>query len=149
MRMFLSILAFLFVAVVVLPLLSVTVGRLFSDDGIESFRNDPVAYKVARKAFVAAQLYRDNPVQRLMAPVGRVVAVTLKPGHCLQPSAGAGTQTPSNSMAGRRSFGKASEDPDAPVMREYTAQVRFNTFFGYPIEDVYVECGGDSVSSGP
>ena len=149
MRMILRILVFLFISMVALPLLSVTVGLLAVDDGIESFRNDPVVYKVARKAFVAAQLYRENPVQRLMAPVGRVVAVTLKPGHCLQPSADVGTQTPSNSMAGRRSFGKASEDPDAAVMREYTAQVRFNTFFGYPIEDVYVECGGDSVSSGP
>jgi len=147
--MILRILVFLFISMVALPLLSVTVGLLAVDDGIESFRSDPVAYKVARNAYRIAQASRDNPVQRLIAPAGRVVAVTRKPGHCLQPAADVRAQTPSSSQVGRPSLGKASEDPDAAVMREYTAQVRFHTFFGYPTEDVYVECGGDSVSSGP
>lgn len=147
--MLLRILAFLFVSVVVLPLLSVTVGRLIIDDGIEHFHSDPVAYKVARNAFVAAQLHRDNPIQRIMAPAGRVVAVTLKPGHCRQPAGSVRSQLPSGGQAGRPSLAAAPGDPDAAVMREYIAQVRFHTFFGYPVEDVYVECGGDSASSRP
>jgi hypothetical protein len=32
------------------------------------------------------------------------------------------------------------------VLREYTAQVRFHTFFGYPVEDVYLQCGGEYAS---
>lgn len=127
MRMLLFVLGFLFVSVVALPLLSVTVARLVIDDGIESFRSDPVAYKVAGKAHALAQAHRDNPIQRLIAPAARVMAVTHKPGHCPQ----------------------SPDQPDAAVLREYTAQVRFHTFFGYPVEDVYIECGGESASGLP
>lgn len=125
MRILLLLLGFLFFSVVGLPLLSITVARLVVDDGIENFRGDPVAYEVARRAYVMAEAHRDNPMQRLIAPAARVVAVTRKPGHC-PPSSGADFR------------------PDAAVLREYTAQVRFHTFFGYPVEDVYIECGGDS-----
>ena len=79
MRILLLALGFLLVSVVVLPLLSITVGRLVIDDGIESFRGDPLAYKVARNAYDMAQRHRDNAVQRLFAPAARVVAVTFKP----------------------------------------------------------------------
>lgn len=146
MRMFLLLLGFLFVSVVALPLLSVTVARLVIDDGIEGFRGDPIAYKVASKAYAMAEAYRDNPMQRLTAPAGRVVAVTFKPGHCLQPSATA-AQPLSSSPTGYPSLAKVPDQPDAAVLREYTARVRFYTFFGYPVEDVYVECGGDSAST--
>jgi uncharacterized protein (DUF58 family) len=147
--MLLLVLGFLFLSMVALPLLSITVGRLLVDDGIESFRSDPLTYKVARHAFVAAQLYRDSAVQRLIAPAGRVVSVTLKPGHCPQPVSSVRQQLPLNRLPGRPALEKGPEDPDATVMREYTAQVRFHTFFGYPIEEVYLECGGDSVSNQP
>ncbi len=146
MRMLLLLLGFLFVSVVALPLLSVTAARLIIDDGIESFRSDPVAYKVASKAYAMAQVHRDNPIQRLMAPAGRVVAVTRKPGHCVQPPATAARPS-TNNPTGYPSLAKVPEQPDAAVLREYTAQVRFYTFFGYPVEDVYVECGGDSASA--
>ena len=149
MRIILLALGFLFVSMVALPLLSVTVGRLVIDDGIESFRSDPVTYKVAKSAFVAAQRDRDNLIQRLVAPAGRVVAVTRKPGHCRQLAASVRSRSPSSGQAGRPSLQKAPDTPDAAVMREYTAQVRFHTFFGYPVEDVYVECGGDSVGNRP
>lgn len=119
MRVLLLALGFLFVSVVALPLLSVALGRVIVDDGIDSFRGDPVAYAVARNAHVLADAHRDNLIQRLVAPAGRVIAVTFKPGHCAQP-------------------------PDSNRLREYTALVRFHTFFGYPVEDVYVECGGES-----
>lgn len=148
MRILLLALGFLLVSMVALPLLSITVGRLVIDDGIESFRSDPLAYKVARNAYDLAQRHRDNPVQRLVAPAARVVAVTFKPGHCLN-AASSGSLPSSNGKARRPSLGKTSADPDAAVMREYTAQVRFHTFFGYPVEDVFVECGGDSVSNLP
>lgn len=142
MRILLIALGFLLVSVVVLPLLSVTVALLGVDDGIESFRSDPVAYEVAKSAFRAAQASRDNPIQRLVAPAGRVVAVTRKPGHCLQPVSSVREQLPPNGQAGRPSLAQEPEHPDAAVMREYTALVRFHNFFGYPVEDVYVECGG-------
>lgn len=145
MRILLLAMGFLLVSVVALPLLSITVGRLVVDDGIENFRSDPLAYKVARNAYDLAQRHRDNAVQRLFAPAARVVAVTFKPGHCLK--AASSVSSPSSNGQGRRpSPGKASADPDAAALREYTAQVRFHTFFGYPVEDVFLECGGDSVS---
>ncbi|MBL8198197.1 MAG: hypothetical protein JNJ67_04620, partial [Chromatiales bacterium] len=124
MRVLLLALGVLFVSVVVLPLLSVALGRVLVDDGIDSFRGDPVAYAVARNAHVLADAHRDNLIQRLIAPAGRVIAVTFEPGHCAQP-------------------------PGSNRLREYTAQVRFHTFFGYPVEDVYVECGGESARGAP
>ena len=124
MRVLLLALGVLFVSMVVLPLLSVALGRVIVDDGIDSFRDDPVAYAVARNAHVLADAHRDNLIQRLVAPAGRVVAVTFKPGHC--------------ALA-----------PGSNRLREYTALVRFHTFFGYPVEDVYVECGGESASALP
>ena len=81
MRVLLLALGFLFVSIVALPLLSVALGRVIVDDGIDSFRSDPVAWAVARNAHVMADAHRDNLIQRLMAPAGRVIAVTLKPGH--------------------------------------------------------------------
>lgn len=148
MRILLLALGFLFVSMVALPLLSVTLGRLIVDDGIERFRNDPAAYAVARNAHVMADLHRDNLVQRLVAPAGRVVAVTLKPGHCAQ-APGAGSRQVLKRRVGRSSLANDPGQPAPAVLREYTAQVRFHTFFGYPVEDVYVECGGDSVSNRP
>ncbi len=148
MRILLLALGFLLVSVVVLPLLSITVGRLVIDDGIESFRGDPLAYKVARNAYDMAQRHRDSAFQRLVAPAGRVVAVTFKPGHCLKAASSASLPS-SNDKVRRPALGKTSADPDAAVMREYTAQVRFHTFFGYPVEDVFLECGGDSAGGAP
>jgi hypothetical protein len=129
MRLLLLALGFLFVSMVALPLLSVALGRAIVDDGIEAFRNDPVAWAVAGDAHALADAHRDKLIQRLVAPAGRVIAVTFKPGHC-----------------------RLAPDPARPaaaLLREYTAQVRFHTFFGYPIEDIYVECGGESVGGGP
>jgi hypothetical protein len=145
MRVPLLALGFLFVSVVALPLLSVALGRVIVDDGIDSFRDDPVAYAVARNAHVLADAHRDNLIQRLVAPAGRVIAVTFKPGHCaLAPggSAGPAFQRP----ARRPALAKDPAQPPAALLREYTAQVRFHTFFGFPVEDVYVECGGEYVS---
>jgi hypothetical protein len=89
MRVLLLALGFLFVSMVALPLLSVALGRVLVDDGIDSFRSDPAAWAVARNAHVMADAHRDNLLQRLMAPAGRVIAVTLRPGHCRQPAGSA------------------------------------------------------------
>jgi hypothetical protein len=148
MRVLLLALGFLFVSMVALPLLSVALGRLIVDDGIDSFRSDPAAWAVARNAHVMADAHRDNLLQRLMAPAGRVIAVTLRPGHCRQ-SAGSGSRPTPARPARRPSLEPGPAQPAAAVLREYTAQVRFHTFFGYPVEDVYLQCGGESVGGGP
>ncbi|MEZ5562538.1 MAG: hypothetical protein R3F27_06230 [Gammaproteobacteria bacterium] len=148
MRLLLLALGFLFVSMVALPLLSVALGRVIVDDGIDSFRSDPVAWAVARSAYVVADAHRDNLIQRLVAPAGRVVAVTFKPGHCRQ-APGSATRPALDRRARRSSLVQDPARPDAAVLREYTAQVRFHTFFGYPVEDVFVECGGESVGGVP
>ncbi|MBM4220399.1 MAG: hypothetical protein FJ170_00450 [Gammaproteobacteria bacterium] len=147
MRTVLLALGFLFLSMVALPLLSITLGRVLIDDGIDSFRNDPVAYAVARDAHALADAHRDNLLQRLMAPAGRVVAVTLKPGHCMQ-APGSSSRRVLDRRARRPALAPDPARPAAALLREYTAQVRFHTFFGYPVEDVYVECGGESVGGG-
>jgi hypothetical protein len=148
MRLPLLALGFLFVSMVALPLLSVALGRVIVADGIDSFRSDPVAWAVARNAHVMADAHRDNLLQRLVAPAGRVIAVTFKPGHCTQPPGGS-SRVRSKQPARRPALAQSPVQPDAAVLREYTAQVRFHTFFGYPVEDVYVECGGESASTLP
>ncbi len=148
MRLLLLALGFLFVSMVALPLLSVALGRVIVTDGIDSFRSDPAAWAVARNAHVMADAHRDNLIRRLVAPAGRVVAVTLRPGHCKQPS-GSGSRPALDRRARRSSLAQDPAQPDAAVLRQYTAQVRFHTFFGYPVEDVYLECGGESVGDPP
>jgi hypothetical protein len=148
MRLLLLALGFLFLSMVALPLLSVTLGRVLVDDGIDRFRNDPAAWAVARNAVALADAHRDHPIQRLIAPAGRVVAVTLRPGHCkLAP--GSSARLVLDRRARRPALAQDPAQPAAALLREYTAQVRFHTFFGYPVEDVLVECGGESVSNAP
>jgi hypothetical protein len=147
MRVLLLALGFLFVSMVALPLLSVALGRVIVDDGIDAFRSDPVAWAVARNAHAMADLHRDNLIQRLMAPAGRVIAVTLKPGHCRQ-LPGSSSRLVLDRRARRPALAQDPAQPAAALLREYTAQVRFHTFFGYPVEDVYLQCGGESVVGG-
>jgi hypothetical protein len=148
MRVLLLALGLLFLSMVVLPLLSVALGRVIIDDGIDSFRNDPVAYAVAADAHALADAHRDNLIQRLVAPAGRVIAVTFKPGHCrLAP--GSSSRRVLERRTRRPALAQDPARPAAALLREYTAQVRFHTFFGYPIEDIHVECGGESVGGGP
>jgi hypothetical protein len=148
MRVLLLALGFLFVSMVALPLLSVALGRVIVDDGIDGFRSDPVAYAAARNALVLADAHRDNLIQRLVAPAGRVIAVTFKPGHCGQPP-GSSVRPALQRPVRRPALAKDPAQPPAALLREYTAQVRFHTFFGYPVEDVHVECGGESARSTP
>lgn len=148
MRLLLLALGFLFVSMVALPLLSVALGRVIVDDGIDRFRNDPAAWAVARNALARADAHRDNLIQRLVAPAGRVIAVTRKPGHCVQ-APGSSLRPLTNRRAARPALTPDPAQPAAAVLREYTAQVRFHTFFGYPVEDVHVECGGERVSNAP
>ena len=145
MRVLLLALGVLFVSVVVLPLLSVALGRVLVDDGIDSFRGDPVAYAVARTAHVLADAHRDNLIQRLIAPAGRVIAVTFEPGHCVQPP-GSSVRPALQRPTRRPALAQGPAQLPAALLREYTAQVRFHTFFGYPVEDVYLECGGEYAS---
>lgn len=148
MRLLLLALGFLFLSMVALPLLSVALGRVIVDDGIDRFRNDPAAWAVARNAHALADAHRDNLIQRLVAPAGQVIAVTLKPGHCAQ-APGSSPQPPLNRRAARPALAPVPAQPAAALLREYTAQVRFHTFFGYPVEDVNVECGGERVVGAP
>lgn len=148
MRLLLLALGFLFLSMVALPLLSVALGRVVVDDGIDRFRNDPAAWAVARNAHALADAHRDNLIQRLVAPAGQVIAVTRKPGHCAQ-APGSSARPPLNRRAARPALAPVPAQPAAALLREYTAQVRFHTFFGYPVEDVYVECGGERVVGAP
>lgn len=148
MRLLLLALGFLFLSMVALPLLSVALGRVVVDDGIDRFRNDPAAWAVARNAHALADAHRDNLIQRLVAPAGQVIAVTRKPGHCAQ-APGSSPRLPLDRRAARPALAPVPDQPAAALLREYTAQVRFHTFFGYPVEDVYVECGGERVSNAP
>ena len=109
----------------VLVAFGLVVTRWTVDEGIDRFRGDPVAHAIAREAYMMAWVHRDNPIQRALAPAARVVAVERKPGHCR------GSLTPE------------------PLLRDYTARVRFYTAFRIPMADVYITCGGGSASSNP
>ncbi len=110
---------------VALPAVGLAVAKWSIEDGTDSFRSDPIEHEVARRAYSMAWVHRDNPIQRLLSPAGRVVAVTQAPGHCAS---------------------KPGLLNDRAI-REYTALVRFYTFFGYPAGDVYLSCGGTAASS--
>lgn len=103
------------------------VTRWTVDEGIDRFRADPVAHAIAGRAYMMAWVHRDNPIQRALAPAARVVAVERKPGHCTR---------------------RGSPTPE-PLLRDYTARVRFYTVFRLPMADVYLTCGGRSASSSP
>jgi hypothetical protein len=129
---------------VVLPVIGLVVAVLITDDGIDSFRDDPVAHWVAQDAYSFAWVHHDNPIQRSLSPAARVVIVKHVGDHCAKPKGWSG-YAPSNS--GRPSFPAISREPESPyadVEREYVAQVRFYTFFGYPADDVYLTCGSAS-----
>ena len=127
----------------VLPPVGLAVAVWAVDDGIDRFQADPVVHGVAQRAYASAWMHRDNPIQRLLTPAARVVAVTRAPELCKSreppvfvppPRPGAGlvpSLVPSPPHGGR----------------EYVALVRFYSFFGYPMSDVYITCGGSAGSS--
>lgn len=146
MRKFLGLLAATFVGVTAVAVLGIAVALLIVDDGTDRFRSDPLAYSVANEALRMSRVHRDHPLQRLLTPAARVVAVTRLVGHCnnraqdlVQP---AGSAQPG--------FPALAQFPDPPReigVHEYTALVRFYTAFGIPAGDVYLTCGGSSATS--
>ena len=126
----------------VLPPVGLAVARWSVDDGIDGFQADPIAHEVAKRAYSMAWVHRDNPIQRMLSPAGRVVAVTRAPAHCTTSKRRIyGSSRPGASLM------RIPPQPIDRVIREYTALVRFYSFFGYPVSDVYISCGGSSASS--
>lgn len=137
---------FLFIAAAVaVAILGMTVTLWRVDDGIDRFRENPLALTVARRAYVMAQVHRDNIFQRLLSPVATVVAVKRFAGHCLDPVSEV-RQAPASNRPGMPALMPGPAQPDAAALREYKAQVRFYTFFAVPVADVSVSCGGDGAS---
>jgi len=132
---------------VLLPTVGLVVAVLITDDGIDSFSDDPVAHWVAKEAYRMAWVHRYNPIQRILAPVARVVLVTRVAGHCTTPKAWFGYESLPNDRPSLPAIGPGPKSPFADVEREYISQVRFYTLFGYPVNDVFLTCGNSSVSS--
>ncbi len=129
--------------VLMLPPVGLAVARWSVDDGIDGFQADPIAHVVAKRAYAIAWVHRDNPIQRMLSPAARVVAVTRASGHCTSPE-------PRGYVVRSRPGASLTRTPPQPVdrvVREYTALVRFYSFFEYPADDVYITCGGSSASS--
>jgi hypothetical protein len=93
--------------------------RFLVSDGVDRFRDDRARYAVASAAYEAAWLLNDNPVARALLPAARVTAVESEPGSCPPGEPG-------------------SDSPHA----QYTARVRFFTFFAIPGPSMVVTCGG-------
>ena len=135
--------SFFLLILLVLPPIGLAVARWSVDDGIDGFQADPIAHEVAKRAHSMAWVHRDNPIQRILSPAGRVVAVTRAPEHCKSPEV-------SNFVLPSRPGASLTRVPPRPIdsaVREYTALVRFYSFFRYPVSDVYISCGGSSASS--
>ena len=123
----------------VLPPVGLAVAVWAVDDGIDRFQADPVVHGVAQRAYASAWMHRDNPIQRLLTPAARVVAVTRAPELCKsrEPLVYVPLPRPGASLVPSPPHGG----------REYVALVRFYSFFGYPMSDVYITCGGSAGSS--
>ena len=128
-----------FLLILLLPPVGLAVAIWFVDDGIDRFQADPVVHEVAQRAYSMAWIHRDNPIQRLLTPAARVVTVIRAPELCTsrEPRAYVPPPNPRASLV--------PSPPDAG--REYVALVRFYSFFGYPMSDVYITCGGSAASS--
>ena len=125
--------------ILLLPPVGLAVAVWIVDDGIDRFQADPVVHEVARRAYSMAWIHRDNPIQRVLAPAARVVTVTRAPGLCTSREPRAYVPPPSS---------RASLVPSpSHAGREYVALIRFYSFFGYPMSDVYTTCGGSAASS--
>jgi hypothetical protein len=131
--------------VAALPFIGLVVSVLITNDGINDFDASPAAHWAAEKAYTFAQVHRDNPLQRLLTPAAQVVMVKRMPDHCTRPKIRSYIALDSNGQQGPRAIQPGPSSPFADVEREYIAQVRFFTFFGYPADDVYITC--DSASS--
>ena len=129
---------------VALPIIEVVVVVSITDDGIDSFRDDPVGHWVAQEAYAFAWVHRDNPIQRVLAPAARVVMVQRMPEHCTTPRGWSGYGPSNGDPPSFPALAPGPESPYADVEREYIAQVRFYTFFGYPVDDVYITCNSAS-----
>jgi len=136
----------LFAGATAVAILGITITTWRIDDGLDRFRQDPLAHTVARDAYLMAQVHRDNIFQRLLAPFARVVSVTRRAGHCLAPASRV-TQTPLPAGSGPPALARIPGRPAEAALREYTAQVRFYTFFAIPAGEVYLSCGGHDASS--
>ena len=137
------ILLLFFAGVTAVAILGITVTMWRVDDGIDRFRQDPLAHTVARDAWLMAHVHRDNIFQRLLTPFARVVSVSRRAGHCLEPVSRV-TQTPLPAGSGPPALARIPGRPDEEALREYQAHVRFYTLFAIPAGDFYLECGGGS-----
>ena len=134
-----TVLTWAFLLILLLSPVGLAVAVWIVDDGIDRFQADPVVHEVARRAYSMAWIHRDNPIQRLLTPAARVVTVTRAPKLCTSREPRAYVPPPSP---------RASLVPSPPHGgREYVALVRFYSFFGYPMSDVYITCGGSAASS--
>ncbi len=97
----------------------VMLPRWLVPNGLTRFRQDANAWTVAVAAYQAAWMLNDNPIGRVLFPAARVEEVKHEPGSCPKGEPG--------------SDGKLSQ---------YTARVRFHTWFGIPGPTVRVTCGG-------
>ncbi len=135
------------VGLVALLAVGLVVAILITDDGIEGFSDDPAAYRVAQEAYKMAWVHRDNPIQRVLTPAARVVLVARLAGHCTSPNGWSGTRSLPNDRSSVPAIGPRPDSPFTDVEREYISQVRFYTFFGYPVANVFLTCGNSSASS--
>ena len=107
----LRVLLLVLAGLVALPVIGLVVAVLITDDGIDSFRDDPVAHWVAQEAYSFAWVHRDNPIQRVLAPAARVVMVKRMPEHCTTPEGSSGYAT---SNGDRSSFPALAPGPESP-----------------------------------
>jgi hypothetical protein len=108
-----------------LPVIAVVgfaIPRWLVPDGLSRFRHDAHAWTVAVAAYQAAWMLNDNPIGRVLLPAARVEEVRHEPGSCPK--------------------GEPGSDG---AMSQYTARVRFHSWFGIPGPSVRVTCGGWSV----
>ena len=106
--------------VVILLLLSV-LSPARRGDGVNDYRDDPLAYATAVDAYRSAGILLDNPLSRLVVRARRVTRVWRDPGHCRDPR-------PSEAQG------------------EYRATVRTYTWLGLPATEIDARCGGWYVS---
>ena len=87
------------------------------DNGIPTFRRDPVQYRVAMNALQDFWLVNRGGVSSVMTPRARVTRVWVDEGHCHDARAGGETS-------------------------DYRAEVRGISWFAIPGPTVDVSCGG-------
>jgi hypothetical protein len=104
------------IAMKVLGVAGMLIPRFLIHDGVDNFRDDPLAYATATDAYKGAQ-QMNHRVGKLLLPGARVRRVWREPGHCTATSA---------------------NGPQA----DYRAEVRMYTWFGIPGPVVQARCGG-------